>query len=159
MKNLIALFDAICDVYDRPDLLPKSDGTTFCNIAVDAIAQVMGFKGFELKTADEIIGIMSSDPNWSIVAFEKAQDMANQGSLLVAGLTGQELGQSHGHVCVIRPGIPCFSGKWQATPRIVNIGAENFIARAKRGPLIGMAAGLNEAFVPMPKIWVWRPSL
>lgn len=159
MKNLIGLFDAICETYDDPQLVPKSDGTTFCNYAVSNIASAMGCQDLKDKTANGIIAFINTSPDWSLVAFNQAQDMANQGSLLIAGLESKDLNQSHGHVVVIRPGKPCYSGKWGPTPRCLNIGAENFIARAKKGPLTGMSCGLNEAFVEVPKIFVWRLSL
>lgn len=159
MRNLIRLIDAVCDTYDRRDLQPLPDGTTFCNVSVAAITEAMGCKDLALKTADEIVAFVSDSPDWSIVAFEKAQDMANQGTLLIAGLDSPSLKQAHGHVVVIRPGIACWSGKWGPTPRCLNVGAEMFLSRAKKGPLTAMACGLNEAFVEMPKIWAWRPSL
>lgn len=159
MRNIITLIDAICDAYDNKDFSPTSDGTTFCNIAVSAVCSVMGYTGFMGLTADQIVDNIPTNPDWSPVPMEKAQDLANQGSLLIAGLDGKAMGQAHGHVVVIRPGKPCYSGKWGQTPRCLNIGSENFLARAKRGPLVGMAAGLNEAFIEMPKIYVWRQSL
>lgn len=160
MRDLIGLFDAVCDVYDRQDLAPKPDGTTFCNFAVDAVAQAMGYKYLAGKTADEIVAFLGSSTDWSEVPFEKAQDMANQGSLLIAGASGEELGQAHGHVCVIRPGKPVYSGHYGGSaPRCLNIGAENFLARAKRGALTNQPCGLNEAFIPLPKIWAWRATL
>ncbi len=159
MRDLITLIDAICDVYDNADLRPH-DGLTYCNLSVNFVSTAMGCKSFAGLTADQILQRISNDGDWSDVPGEKAQDMANQGSLLIAGLTSEELGQEHGHVVVIRPGKPCYSGKYNGPcPRCLNIGAENFLARAKRGPLINAPCGLNEAFGPVPKIWVWRPSL
>lgn len=159
MRDLITLIDAVLDVYDNRDLQPLADGTTFCNLAVNFVAVAMGCKDLTGKTADEIMGLIEASDDWSDVPFEKAQDMANGGSLLIAGLESKELGAAHGHVVVIRPGRFCYSGKWGKTPRCLNIGKENFIARAKHGPLVNQPAGLNEAFVPPPKIYVWRPSL
>ena len=159
MRDLITLIDAICDAYDNPAFTPKPDGTTFCNFAVQSVCTAMGYKDFDGMTADQMVSKMVSDPDWSPVPFDNAQNLANQGSLVVAGLEGAQMGQAHGHVVIIRPGRTCFSGKWQNTPRCLNVGAENFLARAKRGPLVGMAAGINEAFVEMPKIYVWRASL
>lgn len=159
MKDPIALIEAILDVYDRHDLQPLADGTTFCNVAVDSIAKAMGYTQLGSKTADQIVAFLEVSDDWSEIPMEKVQDMANQGSLLIAGLDSVALNQAHGHVCVIRPGKFVYSGKWQATPRCVNIGAENFIARAKRGPLTNQQAGLNEAFQPLPKIWVLRSTL
>lgn len=159
VKDPIALIDAILDVYDRRDLQPLPDGTTFCNLAVDAIAKAMGYSQLGSKTADQIVAFLEQSDEWSDVPMPKAQEMANQGSLLIAGLASTALQQAHGHVCVIRPGKIVFSGKWGATPRCLNIGAENFIARARRGPLTNQPAGLNEAFQPPPKIFVLRSTL
>lgn len=159
MRNLIGLIDAICDVYDNPDLQPKGD-VTFCNIAVSVVAEAMGCKDLTGKMADDIMKFVESSPDWSDIPMEKAQDIANQGSLIIAGLTGAELDQAHGHVVIVRPGLPVYSGKWiSKVPRVLNIGAENFLARAKRGPLQGLPAGVNEAFLPLPKFYVWRQSL
>lgn len=102
---------------------------------------------------------MGASPDWSPVPFENAQNLANQGSLVIAGLSGEDLGNGHGHVVVIRPGRQCQSGKWGLTPRCLNIGKTDFIARAQSGPLIMMPVGLNDAFIPLPKIYVWRSSL
>lgn len=158
MKNLIGLVDAIFDVYDNPDLLPK-DNVTFCNVSVWLVAEALGYRTLTGKTADDIMKFIEDNEDWSDVPLEKVQDMANAGSLIIAGLTGKELNQDHGHVVVVRPGIPCYSGKWGKVPRVLNVGSENFVARAKRGPLKGMAVGVNESFVPLPKFYVWRPSL
>lgn len=158
MPNLIALIDAVCDTYDDVHLLPK-DGVTFCNIACNQIAVKMGCKDLVAKTADDIYEFMIASSQWSEVAMEKAQDLANNGALIFAVASGSMLNQDHGHICVIRPGLVKTSGKWIKAPCVMNIGAQCFIGRAKSGPLIGMPVGLNEAFVPMPRLFVWRPSL
>ncbi len=160
-RDVIFLIDAICDAYDNQAFQPLADGTTFCNQGVIYVSEAMGCKDFAGKNADEIVAFLSSDPNWSLVPMEKAQELANAGSLLVAGLDSKTLGQSHGHVVIVRPGKPVYSGKWNTSlcPRVLNIGQENFLARAKKGPLTNQPAGLNEAFQPLPKIWAWRPSL
>lgn len=159
MRDVITLIDAVCDVYDRADFRPNPDGSTHCNQAVQAIAEAMGCKDFGGMVADQIVDFLSSSSGWDEIPFEKAQDIANNGSLVIAGLKAADLKQSHGHVVVIRPGKPCQSGKWGATPRCVNIGASDFIARAQSGPLSMMPVGLNDAFIPMPKLWVWKRSL
>lgn len=159
MKDPIFLIDAILDVYDNHAYQPLPDGTTFCNLAVNVICQKMGYNSFAGRTADEIIALLRTNGEWAEVDMGKAQALANQGSLLIAGLDSIALGQSHGHVAIIRPGIAVYSGKWQLVPRVINIGAQNFIARAKTGPLTNQPVGINESFVPMPKIWVLRSSL
>ena len=159
--DVISLIDAICDAYDNQAFYPLPDGTTFCNQGVNYVSEAMGCKDFAGKNADEIVQFLSSSDQWSLVPLEKAQDIANRGSLVVCGLDSKALGQAHGHVVVVRPGKPVYSGKWNTSlcPRVLNIGQENFLARAKKGPLTNQPAGLNEAFQPLPKIWVWRPSL
>jgi hypothetical protein len=159
MKDIITLIDSISDVYDNAGYFPTPDGSTFCNLATTAVASAMGCSDFYGKTADEMIALMQANSDWSEVPFEKVQDMANQGSLLIAGLDSKALNQTHGHVTVIRPGKACYSGKWGLTPRCLNVGAENFLARAKHGPLTNQPCGLNESFIEMPTIWVWRQSL
>lgn len=161
MKDPIALIDAILDTYDRLDFQPSTNGTTFCNMAVGEIARTYAnYNEFMGKSANEIVAFLTGNSEWSSVAFDKAQDMVNEGSLLVAGLASSDLKQAHGHVVVLRPGKPCYSGKWPGPcPRVVNVGAENFIARAKRGPLTNQPCGLNESFQELPKIWVLRSTL
>lgn len=158
MKDLITLIDSICEAYDRPDFVP-ANGETHCNQAVSMIADIMGCKTLDFKSADEIVTYIAANPDWQEIQLSQAQDMANQGSLCIAGLDSKTLNDTHGHVVVIRPGKVVYSGKWGPTPRCLNIGAENFLARAKRGPLTAMSCGINEAFVPLPKFFVWRPSL
>lgn len=161
MRDLLGLIDAICDAYDNQAFIPLADGTTFCNQGVTYVAEAMGYKGFTDKNADEIVELLSSSDDWSLVPMEKAQELANQGSFLISGLDSKTLGQSHGHVVVIRPGKTVYSGKWATNlcPRVLNIGSENFISRAKKGPLTNQPCGLNESFQPLPKIWAWRPTL
>lgn len=158
MKDLITLIDTICEAYDRPDFLP-ANGITHCNEAVAMVADAMGCKTLSYKTADEIVAYVSTNPDWQETQIDKVQDMANQGSFCIAGLDSKALNSQHGHVVVIRPGKLVFSGKWGPTPRCLNVGAEMFLARAKKGPLTAMSCGVNEAFQPMPRFWAWRPSL
>lgn len=164
MKDPIALIDIILDTYDRLDFHPNPDGSTHCNEAVNAVCQAFGYKGLAGMMADQIVELIEAESQlfnglWSEVAMDKAQDMANQGSLLVAGLDSKALSQSHGHVVVIRPGKAVFSGKWGQCPRVLNIGAHDFIARGQNGSMTNQPVGLNEAFIPLPKIWVLRSTL
>ena len=159
MHDVIALIEAICDTYDRADLQPLPDGTTYCNLAVISVAERLSCSGLGGKNADQIVDYIATSPEWSNVPIERTQDLANSGSLVIAGLRSDELGAAHGHVVVIRPGQACYSGKWGKVPRILNVGKENYIARAKSGPLKGTTVGINDAFIPMPQFFVWRPSL
>src|SRR5882672_6434180 len=80
MRDVITLINAICDVYDRNDYKPSADGETHCNQAVNAVAEAMGCHDLDNKTADGIAEFISTNDGWSDIPFEKAQDMANQGS-------------------------------------------------------------------------------
>jgi hypothetical protein len=159
MKNLPALIEAILDAYDDVSLLPKPNGTTFCNIAVYGIAHALGCNQLDGKNADDILAFLISSNDWQAVPMIEAQDLANAGSLLIAGLNSTELGQAHGHVVVVRPGVQTYSGKWGLVPRVLNIGSTNFIARGKSGPLTNAPVGINESFIPKPHIFAWKPSL
>lgn len=159
MKDPLALIDAILDVYDRLDFKPSPAGDTYCNLAVHTVCTELGYTALAGMTADQIVAFLTGNSDWSEVPIEKAQDLSNEGSLLIAGLDSKALGQAHGHVVVIRPGKPCFSGKWGATPRCLNIGAHNFIARAPNGAMTNQPVGINEAFISLPKIYVLRSTL
>jgi hypothetical protein len=158
MKDLIKLIDVICEAYDNSSFIPVN-GETHCNEAIAMVADAMGCKDLDMKMADEIVEFLAGSADWQEVQMNQVQDMANQGSLCIAGLDSTALSQAHGHVVVIRPGKPVYSGKWGPTPRCLNVGQEMFLARAKKGPLTNMSCGVNEGFQPMPKFWVWRPSL
>lgn len=169
MKDIITLIDSILDTYDRSDFHPNPDGSTHCNQAVNAVALAMGYNGFAGLNADQIVSLMAASADWTAVPIEQAQDLANQGSLVVAGMTAQQLRDNgsttlHGHVVTVRPGKCVFSGKWDKTspgktPRVLNIGASDFIARGQSGAMTNQSVGLNEAFIPMPKLWVLRTTL
>ena len=160
MKDPIVLIDAILDSYDNQSFLP-ANGVTHCNEALHMIGvTVAAYDKFYGLTADQIIDyIVNNASEWQPVAMTDAQAMANEGSWLVAGLKSTELGQAHGHVVTIRPGREVYSGKWGSVPRVLNIGAQNFIARSKTGPLTNQPCGLNESFIPMPKIYALKSTL
>jgi len=160
-KNLIGLIDACCEAIENPNYRPRADGTTFCNIFVDAVAvKVFGNHDFDGLTADQIYAFCESHADkYTEIQMGEAQDMANQGSFVIAAATATMVNQSDGHVCVIRPGLLKDSGKWGPCPSVCNIGRQNFIGRAPSGPIQGMPAGVNEAFQPMPKFFAWRGSL
>lgn len=120
------LIDACCEAYDNKNFIPK-DGETHCNQAVAGICDKYGYPKFRLLLANEMIDLMRSGPEWAPVSIEEAQNLANQGKLVVAGRKDEP----HGHVAVVRPGVPDYSPKWGClTPKVVNIGAENFIDKS-----------------------------
>ena len=159
MNDLIRLIDVILDCYDNSKLYPLPDGTTYCNLGAQAILNKFGCHDFDGKTADEIYDFLTGgNLYWKEIPMTLAQEAANKGTIVFAILNGKLLGQGHGHIAVVRPGLPCDSGKWGIVPRVMNVGREMFIARAKSGPLTNMACGVNEAFVPMPQFFKWIPS-
>src|SRR5436190_1357482 len=178
-RNNIKLIDAICVAYDNEHYAPViKDGkleTSYCNLACNEVAQKMGcndlFNPIERtpKTADEIADFMAANPNdWQElrcaglkppeqeIAFRAIQAWANIGYLLFAVLKSTELGTSHGHIAVIRPGELKSSGKWGLVPSVMNIGKECFIGRSKQVSMRGLPVGVNEAFIPVPHFYVWK---
>lgn len=146
VKSVPRLVDAICEAYDRYTSSQYNNklGVTYCNLAAQDIAESLGCQDLEGKLANEMIDAIMNSREWSEVSMEKAQDLANQGSLVFATLKEMP----HGHICVVRPGQPKSSGKWGDVPSVMNVGKDNFISK-----------GLNWAFADYPKIYVWRQSL
>lgn len=143
MPDLYQLIDACCEAYDNPQFKPRG-GMTFCNQAVRSIAEKMGYQGFKSMLANQMVALMRSSPYWLAIKLDQAQGMANHGHLVIAGLQDEP----HGHVVVVRPGIAGFSGKWgTAAPKVINIGADNFIAN-----------GLNWAFKRKPEVFLLTPD-
>jgi hypothetical protein len=145
MKNLYGLIDACCQARENANLRPE-DGETYCNVAVAFIALRIGCNELSGRLANDMCDYFEASPDkWSHVPIDKAQDLANAGSLVVA----YERSDPHGHVCVIFPGIQKTSGKWNCqTPACINVGRDVFIGK-----------GLNYAFKEIPKLVVWRDSL
>jgi hypothetical protein len=141
VEKLAKLVDAICEVYDMPDLKPH-DGETHCNLAVHRICSKLGYEEFKDLMANAIIDKIESSPaQWTETTIEFCQYLANQGELVLAGLKGEP----HGHIVVLRPGISVLSSKWETlVPKCINIGKTNSIDR-----------GVNYAFgTEQPKYWV-----
>lgn len=145
MKNVFKLIDSICSVYDtyNTSQYDNTKGTTYCNLAAQDMAERFGIHDFRDKVANQIIDFLATSKEWTEVPMDKAQDMANQGTLIFATIKGE----AHGHICVIRPGVIKTSGHLGMVPCVMNIGKDNFIAK-----------GLNWAFSEMPKLYGWRPT-
>jgi predicted transcriptional regulator len=138
-EQLFRLVDACCEAYDNPAFQPK-DGVTYCNQAVQYVAEKMNYTRFNSKLANQIVQLMEEAEEWREIPIKEAQINANQGRFVVAGLEENP----HGHVVVVRPGLMGTSGKWGIqVPKVLNVGKENFIAK-----------GLNWAFREKPKVFV-----
>ena len=145
MVDSLMLLDAIHLPLCRPEYAPLPDGTTHCNQFVDEVATAMGYRGFHGIVANQIIDMMAANgDHWSVINMEQAQDMANGGTLIIAGMKADP----HGHVCVVCPGKPKTSGRWGVVPSVANVGAQVFIGR-----------GVNWAFGVMPTFYVLRSTL
>lgn len=144
MKDALTLLDAIHQAYSRPEYAPK-EGVTHCNQFVNEVCSTMGFTGFEGMMANKISTEIAKNPQWSEeTSFDRCQDLANGGALILATY----IEQPHGHVNVICPGKIKTSGRWGNVPSCANVGKENFIGK-----------GINWAFSNKPKFWIWRQTL
>lgn len=176
----IRYLEAILTTWDDPRLAPVLNNgvlvETFCNVFVDQVAAKLGCQSFFLKndqrimTADEMCDFLDTASDWHEIrcaglpaeqmslAFSAIQGYANNGQFVVACAKSTVLNSQHGHICVVRPGMLKTSGRYGEVPAVANIGKENFIALGKSGPLKNQPAGVNEAFQPLPKFYIWKPA-
>lgn len=143
MKDQISLLDAIHLPLNRPEYQPLN-GVTHCNGYVNEVCQYLGWKGFDGLLANQMIDLMATSDAWTETPIEKCQFLANQGTLVIAGLKDDP----HGHVNVICPGKEKTSGRWSLVPSCANVGKDIFIGK-----------GINWAFSDLPKFYAWRQSL
>lgn len=143
MKDRLALLDAIHLPLCRPEYQP-ANGETHCNQYVAEVCTAYGFKGLEGLLANDIIETISKHDQWSEVTLNKAQDLANEGTLIIAGTRGAV----HGHVNIICPGKEKTSGRWGQVPSCANVGKD-----------VSIGKGINWSFGEYPKLWAWRPTL
>jgi hypothetical protein len=112
VRNVPLLVDAICEAYDNPRFKAEADGTTHCDATVDYVLRKYGVNDFsgDEWMANTIIQAMRRMTKFKRVDGSKeAQELANQGVLVIAGLEAQP----HGHVAILRPGLMEFSGSWK----------------------------------------------
>lgn len=150
-EEALKLIDAICEAYDLYHV-PKDvngDGKveTWCNMAVHHVCARFGYEKFKGMVANQIVDYMRRKPEeWELLPMASAQEMANSGRLLIAGMTAEQ----HGHVVVIRPGIEGFSGKWQVkAPKACNVGATSCLGKPLSFSFGGPA---------IPEIWMLRDA-
>lgn len=154
MKDRELLIRTQDSVWDSQAFMPTYDNgleTTYCNMAVRAVFSAFKYRGFDGMTADEIMAFVRQSQNFARQKLEDGQFLANTGVLVIAGLTSAQLGQPHGHVCTLTPGVAEWSGHWDAkAPACFSIGKKEICFRSK---------GVNWAFVPVPELWAWKPSM
>jgi hypothetical protein len=131
--SLPILMDAISEAYDNPELRQSADGSTHCNASVAYILSKFGITKYLPQSlawvANSMIDDMRKDPYFKIVNGSRdAQRLANKGVLIIAGLKAEP----HGHVAVLRPGVPEWSATWKCfAPKGMSVGSEaaTFIAK------------------------------
>lgn len=151
VKDPKELNDAQDIVFANPAYKPQGE-ETFCNIATQDVLHRLGYDPMQGMTADEMCAWVSIPRNgWLIKPMADAQALANEGVILIALLSSQRLGQSHGHVVTLTTGQGDFSGKWNCkTPFCMNIGRAGTLFRSR---------GVNWAFQIPPDIYALVSTL
>lgn len=144
MNALLELLDAIHSAYSRPEYTPK-EGKTYCNKFVSEVCTSIGFKDFDGMLANQIFDEIAKNVKWSEETnLERCQDLANNGTLIVAAIKNEP----HGHVVVICPGKIKESGRWGKVPSCASVGKINTIGK-----------GINWAFSSSPRLYIYKPTL
>ena len=127
-NQIAKLIDAICENFMKalngqpwaPQTVMNDDKTmtlvTHCNQFVSGVATSLGYTAFANRTADQMCAFVLTSPEWTNIQWDVAQSHANNGAFVIACQSANP----HGHVCVIRPGIPLPSGHYgidQAHPK------------------------------------------
>lgn len=155
MKDRNLLIDAICETYDRSVIRQEDgkdtkgmfypdNGKTYCNMALNDVAIKIGCNELTGLMANDICDLVSASPNWKKVEMKDCQSMANIGTLVIA----TQRGTPHGHVCIIRPGVEKFSGRYGKVPSVMNVGKD-----------VAISKGVNWAFRDIPEFYAWIPSI
>lgn len=140
--QIAKLTDAIADNFMQavnsrpwaPTTVQNDDKTismvTHCNQFVNGVARSLGYFSFwpsnhkDPLTSDEMCAFVLTSPEWTSIKWDVAQSHANSGAFVIACQSASP----HGHVCVLRPGVPLPSGHFgHPAPRCVNVGATVFM--------------------------------
>ena len=134
-----------------PEIDPKTGAVlkTFCNFAVDYVAQRMGYKGFNYNgapyMADRICSVLLAD--WLELDGEQAHRLAASGVLCIAAQSSAEIRAAairlnkpalkdarHGHIAVVYPAPRMVqSASWRKeVPLLANVGRKNGILGASQ---------------------------
>jgi hypothetical protein len=101
-----------------------------CNQSVAQVARGYGHTELDGKLANDQVAYMQE--NWRPVDARTAQDMANRGDLVVAGLSGS----GHGHVAVVTPGSGAVAPDGNFYPNVTG-GAMNPVAYSEGNKTAG----------------------
>jgi hypothetical protein len=116
---------AVCDAALSNPLYHPANGITYCNWAVDSIAQQFCCHEFDGLDADEIYQVMASNASgkWTKSDGSDAAIWALSNGLAIAGMPSQRMGQDHGHVAVLYPlGMQYSPSLNRDVPMLCNIG-------------------------------------
>lgn len=150
VKDAQKLSEAQDIVFANKSYWPQGD-ETFCNLATQEILMRLGYITLSGMMADAMYNYISTSKDWLIKPMADVQSLANEGTILVAIMTGIKLGQSHGHVNTVTPGTEDFSGHWnKKTPVCMNLGRKGTCFRSK---------GENYAFQIQPEIYALVSTL
>lgn len=154
MKDKSLLIATQDRVWDSGSYMPRTTNgneITFCNEAVNAVLVPMGCSEMVGMMADEMVLYMRTSKTFLQKPIEDCQFLANEGVIIVAGLTSRDLKQDHGHVATLTPGQGDYSGHWnKKTPVCLSLGRPGICFRSR---------GVNYAFVQQPDFFAWIPSL
>lgn len=125
--------DFMLALVKAPELQPVN-GKTYCNVAARRVAEFFGCENFSDPDllADDMVHAMIISGDWTFTTFgEIAAKWAQIGGLAFAGMTSDELGEEHGHIAPVFPGIPELSPSLGIpVPQLANVGAKNGVMLA-----------------------------
>lgn len=126
------LKDACDAILADPDLRPDYDKSgkllrTFCNCGLRRVAQAVGCQELDdpNATADIMLGIVKENKSgrWKRGTGSEATIHALSGGLAIAGMSSSDLGEAHGHVCVVYPvGMQRSNSLGKDVPMVANVG-------------------------------------
>lgn len=123
----------VCDqAMANPKFQPKK-GTTYCNMAVQFIADAMGCQELDGLMADEIYQVMKTNASgkWKNVEGSDATIWALSNGLSIAAMSSQDLGEAHGHVAVVYPlGMEGSASLGHDVPMVANVGKSVGVMRS-----------------------------
>lgn len=125
--------DFMLALVKAPELQP-ANGVTYCNLGAKRVAEFFGCENFSAQnmTADQMVLDMMIEDVWTFTKFgEIASKWAQMGGLAFAGMSSSELGEEHGHIAPVFPGMPELSPSLGIlVPQLANVGAKNGVMLA-----------------------------
>lgn len=127
MNDIGKLMDALCEAYENPKFKADPNGITHCDATANYVLSKFGcilFAADEIMADDIVRTMRNSQKFQKLKDSEAAQASANRGIVVVAGLTGADMGDTHGHVAFVRPGTMEDSTTWKKkAPKVMSNGS------------------------------------